>query len=203
YAVQHALQIIEQKEPSVRAWVDCAAPIDHSEAVESDGALAGVPFGVKDVIDVAGFPTLCGSGASDDHPAAFNAACVDALVRAGAVPLGKTVTAEYAFRHPGPTRNPWHLDHTPGGSSSGSAAAVAAGMVPLALSTQTGGSIIRPAAYCGVPALKPSFGLISRDGLQLTCDSLDTIGWHGSDMDWMLRCAAVLLPARDAAAQVS
>src|SRR5690606_29909932 len=114
---------------------------------------------------------------------------------AGAVPVGKAVTAEFAFRHPGPTRNPRNLAHTPGGSSSGSAAAVAAGMVPLALSTQTGGSIIRPAAYCGVPGFKPPYGFVSRDGLKLTSESLDTIGWHTSDMDWMLRAGEVLLPA--------
>src|SRR5690606_3585128 len=95
-------------------------------------------------------PTRCGSEASPDTPAAVDASCVSLLRRAGAVPIGKTVTAEYAFRAPGPTHNPRAPGHTPGGSSSGSAAAVASGAVPLALGTQTGGSMIRPAAYCGV-----------------------------------------------------
>lgn len=194
YALRHALQVIGQKEPAVRAWafVANAATLPSSDGKE--GPLAGIPFGTKDVIDVAGMPTRCGSPASDAAAAPFHAACVDQLVSAGAVPIGKTVTAEYAFRHPGPTCNPLRPSHTPGGSSSGSAAAVAAGMVPLSLSTQTGGSIIRPAAYCGVPGFKPSYGLVSRAGLQLTSESLDTIGWHASDMDWMTRCAEVLLP---------
>src|SRR5690606_18990353 len=147
---------------------------DNGPGRRSPAPLSGIPFAVKDVIDVADMPTRCGSPASDDRPAAVSAASVEALVQAGAIPLGKTVTAEYAFREPGPTRNPANLAHTPGGSSSGSAAAVAAGMVPLALSTQTGGSIIRPAAYCGVPALKPSYGLVSRSGMTLTSESLDT-----------------------------
>lgn len=195
-AIQYAVRVIGDKEAEVRAWVSWSPPAPGLVSNDPDGPLAGIPFGVKDVIDVQGFPTRCGSSASDERPAAFNAACVEALVGAGAVPIGKTVTAEYAFRHPGPTHNPHKLNHTPGGSSSGSAAAVAAGMVPLAISTQTGGSIIRPAAYCGVPALKPSFGLVNRSGLKLTCDSLDTIGWHGSDVDWVKRCADVLLPRK-------
>lgn len=194
-AVQHSLQMISQREADVRAWAHLATASDLPEADSLTGPLAGVPFAVKDVINVAGMPTRCGSPATETSAVPFNAACVELLVRAGAVPVGKAVTAEFAFRHPGPTRNPRNLAHTPGGSSSGSAAAVAAGMVPLALSTQTGGSIIRPAAYCGVPGFKPSYGFVSRDGLQLTSESLDTIGWHTSDMDWMLRAAEVLLPA--------
>lgn len=200
--VRHARAMIADREAAVRAWAylapDAAPEADILGMAASDRPLAGVPFGVKDVIDVAGMPTACGSPASDGRPAAFNAACVEMLIQAGGVPLGKTVTAEYAFRHPGPTRNPANPAHTPGGSSSGSAAAVAAGMVPLALSTQTGGSIIRPAAYCGVPGFKPSFGLLSRDGLKLTCDSLDVIGWHGADIGWIGAAAEALLPAAGA-----
>ena len=194
YALERAFSAIGEHEANVRAWTHIASRDELPEPEALNGPLAGVPFGIKDVIMAAGMPTRCGSPASDDRAAAFNGTSVDLLARAGAIPLGKTVTAEYAFRDPGPTRNPHNLAHTPGGSSSGSAAAVAAGMVPLALSTQTGGSIIRPAAYCGVPGFKPSFGLLSRDGMQLTSDSLDTIGWHASDMDWMIRAAKVLLP---------
>lgn len=201
HALEHALSRIRDHEPQVRAWAHIADTDTLPDPQTMSGPLAGVPFGVKDVIAVAGVATRCGSPASDDRPAAFHAASVERLIRAGAIPVGKTVTAEYAFRHPGPTRNPWNLAHTPGGSSSGSAAAVAAGMVPLALSTQTGGSIIRPAAYCGVPGFKPSFSLLSRDGMQLTSDSLDTIGWHAADMDWLIQAAKILLPntATDAA----
>ena len=194
HALEHALSRIQEHESQVRAWVHLADSDKLPEPDTLSGPLAGIPIGVKDVITTAGMPTRCGSSASDERPAAFHAASVEQLVRAGAIPLGKTVTAEYAFRHPGPTRNPWNVAHTPGGSSSGSAAAVAAGMVPLALSTQTGGSIIRPAAYCGVPGFKPSWGLLSRDGMQLTSESLDTIGWHASDMDWLIQAAKVLLP---------
>src|SRR5690606_23439822 len=172
-ALHYSRQMIEQRETDVRAWAHLTTEAPLPEPGALTGPLAGVPFGVKDVIDVAGMPTRCGSPSTDSSAASFNAACVELLLRAGAVPVGKAVTAEFAFRHPGPTRNPRNLAHTPGGSSSGSAAAVAAGMVPLALSTQTGGSIIRPAAYCGVPGFKPSYGFVSRDGLQLTSESLD------------------------------
>lgn len=196
----HALAVararIQERERSVRAWAHLPGDILPNEHAESGRPLAGTPFAVKDVIDVAGMPTRCGSPGSDERPVDVHAACVDALYQAGALPIGKTVTAEYAFRAPGPTHNPCNLAHTPGGSSSGSAAAVASGMVPLALSTQTGGSIIRPAAYCGVPALKPSFGMVSRAGMTLTSESLDTIGWHAASVDWLRRAADILLPAR-------
>lgn len=204
----HALSIakahIREREHEIRAWVHlpdgqdgdyAVAPNPGMNSNASDSRpMNGIPFAVKDVIDVSGMPTRCGSAASDERSALVHAASVDLLVQAGAVPIGKVVTAEYAFRNPGPTRNPWNLAYTPGGSSSGSAAAVAAGMVPLALSTQTGGSIIRPAAYCGVPALKPSYGLVSRAGMTLTSESLDTIGWHGASIDWIRRAAEILLP---------
>src|SRR5699024_9023011 len=108
-------------------------------------------------------------------------------------------TSEFAFRHPGETRNPHNLNHTPGGSSSGSAAAVAANMVSFALSTQTGGSIIRPAAYCGVFGFKPSFGLISRDGMQVMCESLDVIGWHANTLEMTNNLATEILPFKKAA----
>lgn len=190
------LSRIAECEPRLRAWAHLAET-DWPQAwpARLAGTVSGLPFGVKDVIDVAGMPTRCGAQASDAGPRVFDAACVSALRAAGAVPVGKTVTAEYAFRTPGPTCNPHAPAHTPGGSSSGSAAAVAAGMVPFALSTQTGGSIVRPAAYCGVVGFKPTFGLVSRAGLALTCDSLDVIGWHADSVATATQVGKVLLPA--------
>jgi len=178
--VHAALRRIAQADPAIQAWSHVGQPAALQAAQDTipEGALHGIPFAVKDVIDVAGMPTGCGSPAADPAPRRHDASSVALLRRAGAVPVGKTVTAEYAFRQPGPTRNPANPAHTPGGSSSGSAAAVAAGMVPLALGTQTGGSMIRPAAYCGVVGFKPSFGTVFRDGLTQTCESLDVIGWY-------------------------
>ncbi|QHE84974.1 amidase [Hydrogenophaga sp. BPS33] len=201
-AVREALARIGEQEAGVRAWTHVAPLNAMREAGEtpSQGLLQGVPFGVKDVIDVADMPTGCGSAAASQAPCTFDASCVSLLRRAGAVPVGKTVTAEYAFRAPGPTQNPRAPGHTPGGSSSGSAAAVAAGMVPFALGTQTGGSIIRPAAYCGVVGFKPSFGGVFRDGLTLTCESLDVIGWHARSVADAQTVARVLLPFAPTAA---
>lgn len=160
------------------------------------GPLHGWPLGVKDILDVAGMPTRCGSLVSSQTAKAFDSSCVAQLRAAGAVPIGKTVTAEYAYVTPGPTSNPWNTEHTPGGSSSGSAAAVAAGIVPIALGTQTGGSMIRPAAFCGVVGFKPTRGLVSRAGMQLTCESLDVIGWYGASVAQALTVGRVLLPSR-------
>jgi Asp-tRNA(Asn)/Glu-tRNA(Gln) amidotransferase A subunit family amidase len=140
------------------------------------GRLFGLPFGVKDVLDTADMVSGYGSPAWAGHRPRADAACVASARRAGAVILGKTVTTEFATRHPGPTANPHNLRHTPGGSSSGSAAAVADGMVPLAFGTQTAGSIIRPAAYCGVVGYKPSYGTVARAGMKVMSPSLDTIG---------------------------
>jgi len=177
-----SMETIKRFESDVRAWafVDTYESIARGvKSINTSGPLAGVPIGIKDVIDVAGMPTRHGSAAPPPHESPFDACCVGLLRAAGAIPIGKTVTAEYAFRHPGPTRNPHNLEHTPGGSSSGSAAAVAAGMVPAALATQTGSSIIRPAAFCGVVGFKPSFSSVLRDGMKMTCESLDVIGWYG------------------------
>lgn len=175
FSVQDALAQSASADEQVRAW----AHLSHLEldAGAPGGVLTGVAFGVKDVINVAGMPTRSGSTGTSAMPCELDAACVSLLRQAGAVPIGKTVTAEFAYISPGPTRNPHRLDHTPGGSSSGSAAAVAAGMVELALGTQTGGSIIRPAAYCGVIGFKPTFGRVHRQGMHVLCDSLDAIGW--------------------------
>ncbi|WP_258002283.1 amidase [Burkholderia sp. WAC0059] len=184
------------RDAELHAWAHVSAA-DVLSAPEGDalaGPLAGVPLGVKDIIDVAGMPTRCQSPACDDRPVQFDASIVSLLRAAGAVPVGKTVTAEFAFMTPGPTRNPVNPEHTPGGSSSGSAAAVAAGMVPIALGTQTGGSMIRPAAYCGVVGFKPTHGAIGRLGAKVLCESLDVIGWYGTNVADVAAVGDVLLP---------
>ena len=139
--------------------------------------LAGLPFAVKDIIDVAGMPTAFGCAAPIGYSAITDSSIVKQLKAQGALVIGKTVTTELAFLEPSRTRNPRGLDFTPGGSSSGSAAVVAANLLPLAIGTQTGGSVIRPAAFCGVFAIKPSFGLIDRFGVLSQSPSLDTIGF--------------------------
>jgi Asp-tRNA(Asn)/Glu-tRNA(Gln) amidotransferase A subunit family amidase len=140
------------------------------------GPLHGVPVAVKDIFDTADFPTECGSPILAGRRPAADAAVVGKLRAAGAVIIGKAVTTEFAYFHPNKTRNPHDADRTPGGSSSGSAAAVAAGMAPLALGTQTNGSVIRPAAFCGVLAIKPTHGTISRAGVLMLSRVLDHVG---------------------------
>ena len=141
--------------------------------------LRGIPIAVKDIIDVQGMVTGCNSPIYATHRASRDATIVARARAAGAIVLGKTTTQEFATRGNMPaTRNPYSTDHTPGGSSSGSAAAVAAGMVPLALSTQTAGSIVRPASYCGIVGFKPSFGWMPLDGVKTIAPSLDTLGLH-------------------------
>src|SRR5262249_10358883 len=140
------------------------------------GALHGVPVGFKDIIDTADMPTEHGSVLYAGRTPSRDAAVASLLRAAGAVIMGKTVTTEFATRTPGKTRNPHNSGHTPGGSSSGSAAAVAAGMVPLALGSQTTGSTIRPASFCGVYGLKPTHGLIPRHGMFQLSRSLDHVG---------------------------
>ncbi|RYB06789.1 amidase [Lichenibacterium ramalinae] len=163
---------IAECEPAVGAF----ASLDPSPVVPRLGPLAGIAVGVKDVIDTAHLPTGMGSSIYDGwHPRA-DAPAVARLRALGAVPLGKTATTAFAFLDPAATRNPRAPGHTPGGSSAGSAAAVAAGMLPLALGTQTGGSVIRPAAYCGVVGVKPSFGLLPTVGMKCFSWTLDTLG---------------------------
>ncbi len=186
--VQSCLDRIAMRESTVHAWADLnpAAAMDQARARDAEaakGPLHGLPVAVKDVIDVAGAPTGMGSPIYDGYVPFADAACVAALRSAGAVILGKTVTAEFAGVSPGPTTHPAAPDRTPGGSSSGSAAAVADHMVPVALGTQTGGSIIRPAAFCGVVGFKPSFGTINRAGLKFAAESFDTIGMMARDVD--------------------
>jgi Asp-tRNA(Asn)/Glu-tRNA(Gln) amidotransferase A subunit family amidase len=175
--MQACLARIASREPVVRAfaWFDAEAALRAARSA-LPGPLHGLPIGVKDVLDTADMPSEYGSPIwASWHPRA-DAAAVAWARAAGAVVAGKTVTTEFATRKPGPTTNPANPRHTPGGSSSGSAAGVAAGFFPLAYGTQTAGSVIRPAAYCGVVGYKPSFGTISRIGMKVMSDSLDTVG---------------------------
>lgn len=166
----------------MRAWsyIDAAGALRRARALDragrSVGPLHGIPVGVKDIIDTADMPTEYGSGIYRMHRPAHDAVCVARLRAAGAVIIGKTKTSEFAYLSPADTRNPHNIRHTPGGSSSGSAAGVAAGMMPLALGTQTGGSTIRPAAYCGVYAFKPTYGCLSLAGVKSLANSYDTLG---------------------------
>ncbi|MBO0826022.1 MAG: amidase, partial [Actinobacteria bacterium] len=154
--------------------------------------LLGVPVGVKDVIQVDGLPTTGGSALPPAALAGPEATAVRRLREAGALIAGKTVTAEFAMVAPGPTRNPLNPLHTPGGSSSGSAAAVAAGLVPLALGTQTIGSVIRPAAYCGISGFRPTHSRIPADGVLPYAPSLDVVGCLATDVARLTRAASVL-----------
>jgi Asp-tRNA(Asn)/Glu-tRNA(Gln) amidotransferase A subunit family amidase len=165
----------------IHAWAAVDAQFARRQARELDagpvrGVLHGIPVGVKDIFDTADLPTEYGSPIYRGHRPAADAACVAAARAAGAVVLGKTVTTEFATMVPAKTVHPREPRRTPGGSSSGSAAAVAAGMVRFAYGTQTVGSIIRPAAYCGVVGYKPSYGLLSRSGMKMGAESLDTAG---------------------------
>src|SRR5712692_5816373 len=179
--VQSCLGRIAEREGVVRAW----AHLDPAQALAAArdcdrsgrrGILRGVPFGIKDIFDTADMPSGYGSPIYTGCRPSFDASAASLPRAAGAILLGKTVTTEFANRHPGPTSNPHNPGHTPGGSSSGSAAAVADFMVPLALGTQTGGSVIRPAAYCGVVGFKASYGLFPPAGMHVNTESLDTVG---------------------------
>jgi Asp-tRNA(Asn)/Glu-tRNA(Gln) amidotransferase A subunit family amidase len=181
------LERIAAREALVAAWAYLDPDQALTEARARDqvkplGPLHGVPIGVKDVMDTADMPTSYGSRAYRGHQPRADAACVALARAAGAVILGKTVTTEFAAMSPGKTRHPFNPAHTPGGSSSGSAAAVAERMVPLAFGTQTAGSIIRPAAFCGVIGYKPSFGLVAIAGTKIFAPSLDTIGGFARDV---------------------
>jgi Asp-tRNA(Asn)/Glu-tRNA(Gln) amidotransferase A subunit family amidase len=199
--VRSCLERIAEREPVVRAWSYLAAEAALTAARELDrarkpGLLRGVPFGVKDIFDTVDMPTTYGSPIYVGWRPA-NDASAAALPRvAGGIPLGKTVSTEFANRQPGPTTNPHNPDFSPGGSSSGSAAAVADFMVPLAIGTQTGGSVIRPAAYCGVVAFKPSFGLFPPAGMRINTEALDTVGIMARSVgDIALFRAAMMAPA--------
>ena len=189
---------IEAREPLVQAWtyLDPDAALAQARACDEGGPrppLCGVPVGIKDIIDTADMPTAYGSPIYENNQPKADAECVARVRAAGGVILGKTVTTEFAFRHPfGQTANPHNPAHTPGGSSSGSAAAVADFMVPLAFGTQTGGSIIRPASYCGVYGYKPSYGIFSVRGIKALAPGLDTLGHFARSLDDIAWLAAVL-----------
>jgi Asp-tRNA(Asn)/Glu-tRNA(Gln) amidotransferase A subunit family amidase len=179
--VEACLARIKEREDTVQAWAfyDGEAALAQARARDREAPrtrLHGIPVGVKDVFDTADLPTGYGSPIYRGNRPAADAACVAQVRERGGVILGKTVTTEFATRHPGKTRNPRNPAHTPGGSSQGSAAAVADGMVPLAFGTQTTSSVIRPAAFCGVVGYKPTFGLVNRAGLKILSDSLDHVG---------------------------
>jgi Asp-tRNA(Asn)/Glu-tRNA(Gln) amidotransferase A subunit family amidase len=197
--VSACLERIRGLEPKVQAWtfLDEQHALRQARAVdetrrsgEGVGALHGVPLGLKDIIDTADMPTENGTVLHKGRTPRNDATVVSMLRAAGAVIVGKTVTTECAYFSPGKTRNPHNLEHTPGGSSSGSAAAVAAGMVPLALGSQTNGSVIRPAAFCGVYGFKPSHGLVPRGGVLALSRTLDHIGLFARSIDDLALLAA-------------
>jgi amidase len=191
------LDAVREHERAVQAFAwfdgDRALAIGHElDRVTRRGPLHGLPIAVKDIVDTAGIPTGYGSPIFINHRPVVDAACVALLKDAGGYVLGKTVTAELANVTPGPTRNPHQLEHTPGGSSSGSAAAVAAHMAPLAIGTQTVGSVIRPAAYCGVVGYKPSPRVLPRAGIKMNSDTLDEIGVFARTVEDAALLASVL-----------
>ena len=199
--IRDCLDRMKVTEPVVKAWrevcADTAVMEAEQRAKEAEdgvvcGPLHGIPVGIKDIIDVANVSTRCNSlSRADAAPATADAEIVSALRAAGALILGKTQTTEFAYFDPSPARNPHHVEHTPGGSSSGSAAAVAAGTVPAALGTQTMASVNRPAAYCGIAAFKPSTRLFSTFGIEPLSTLYDTVGFYG----WSVADAAAVFDA--------
>jgi len=186
------LDRIEALESTVQAWTYIDPEYALEQAREADerrsagaavGPLHGLPVGVKDIFDTRDMPTECGTSLFSARQPNRDAHVVTALREAGAIIMGKTVTTELAMYGPGKTTNPHHPEHTPGGSSSGSAAAVATNMVPLAIGSQTNGSVIRPASFCGVYGFKPSFGAISRSGVLALSRPLDTVGVFGRTVE--------------------
>src|SRR5215471_21583885 len=182
------LNRIKEREASVKAWALIDPELALKQARERDraktkGPLNGVPIGVKDIFDTFDMPTDMGSPIYRGNRTTTDASCVAIVRAAGAVILGKTVTCEFAGLTPNVTRNPLNLAHTPGGSSSGSAAAVADHMVHVAFGTQTGGSVLRPASFCGVVGYKPTYNLICRGGIKFAAESRDTIGLIARSID--------------------
>lgn len=209
--VRRCLDRIEKVQPDVEPWREVDGERALRVAADRDreagegrirGPLHGLPVGVKDIIDVEGLPSRCNARwRADAEPAAHDAEVVLALKAAGAIMLGKVHTTEFAFFDPSPARNPHNREHTPGGSSSGSGAAVASGTVPIALGTQTVASVNRPAAYCGISAFKPSTRLLSIYGVAPLAPSYDTIGFYGWSVDDAVAAFEAALPphARGAA----
>ena len=191
------LACIDATDSQIDAWATldrarARAEADRCDASSPSGLLAGIGIGVKDIIATRKLPTEMGSPIFAGQVSEAEAVCVTRLIAVGGYVFGKTVTTEFAFMHPGKTRNPWNVAHTPGGSSSGSAAAVAAGHVCGAIGTQTNGSVIRPAAYCGVVGFKPTYGAIPFDGVNIFSETLDTLGTFTRTVADAARLAAVL-----------
>lgn len=202
--IEACLARIQTRDSEVHAWIylDPDMALAQARTCDAEGPrppLYGVPVAIKDIIDTADMPTEYGSPIYRGHRPTADADCVARVRTAGGVILGKTVTTEFAYRHPfGDTCNPHNSKHTPGGSSSGSAAAVSDFMVPLAFGTQTGGSIIRPASYCGVYGYKPTFGTFGLQGIKPLASGLDTLGHFARNIDDIALLASVLstrLPA--------
>jgi Asp-tRNA(Asn)/Glu-tRNA(Gln) amidotransferase A subunit family amidase len=196
--VRDHLERIDQRDAEVLAWSHLArdAALERAKVLDRGprrGLLHGIPMGVKDIIDSVDQPTTYGSPIYKTHQPLADAATVALAKQEGAILLGKTVTTEFANRHPGPTRNPHNPRHTPGGSSSGSAAAVADFQVVLATGTQTGGSVIRPAAFCGVTGYKPSYGHFAPAGMKANTEWLDTIGAYARSVEDVALFRAALL----------
>jgi amidase len=196
--VEACLARIAAREPAVKAWAHLDPDAARESARKRDrsprlGPLHGVPIAVKDIIDTSDMPTAMGSPIYAGNRPVGDAACVAAVRNAGAVILGKTVTAEFASSAPGETINPHKPGHTPGGSSSGSAAGVGDFMVPAGFGTQTGGSVLRPSSYCGIIGFKPTFGLFNLTGIKPAAQSLDTLGLHARSVEDIELLTAVLL----------
>jgi aspartyl-tRNA(Asn)/glutamyl-tRNA(Gln) amidotransferase subunit A len=191
---QALLARMDVLEPQLEAWVrvdreTVLADAQQRQAEMDSGAetgpLHGVPIGIKDIYNIAGIPTTAGSKVYADYVPDETAVTIDLLQKAGAIMLGKTVTTEFACLDPSHTKNPWNPAHTPGGSSSGSAVSVAARMCPIAMGSQTVGSVLRPASYNGIVGLKPTYGRVSRRGVVPVSWSLDTVGWMGRSVEDM------------------
>jgi Asp-tRNA(Asn)/Glu-tRNA(Gln) amidotransferase A subunit family amidase len=206
--IRSLLERIERLDQRVQAfqWMDPGRALDQarqadarSRSGETLGSLHGLPIGIKDIVETQGIPTGMGSPIFDGYMPERSATVVRRLEAAGAFVLGKTVTTEFAYFHPGKTRNPWNPAHTPGGSSSGSAAAVSMGFLPGALGTQTNGSVIRPAAFCGVVGYKPTAGLISLAGIHPFSSSLDQVGVFTRSVPDAALLASVLAGSEGAA----
>lgn len=196
--VASCLERIRDREPTVQAWeyLDREGALAHARKLDRGGGggiAAGVPFGAKDIIDTADMPTAYGTPIHEGHRPGRDAGCVAITRAAGAILLGKTVTTEFGHRFPGKTRNPFNPAHTPGGSSSGSAAAVGDRMVALAYGTQTTGSVIRPAAYCGTVGYKPTYGDFNNNGVMPNSPTLDTIGAMTRSVEDLALVRSVLL----------
>lgn len=198
HPIERALEAIDALDRDLHAFAFVDPDLARFAARTAPGGpLHGVPVGIKDVFDTADQPTEYGSPIYRGHRPRADAATVALLRAAGAVVVGKTVTAELAWFTPGPTVNPHRATHTPGGSSSGSAAAVAAGLVDLALGTQTAGSVIRPASFCGVFGYKPTFGVVPTAGVKPAAPSLDTVGWFARDVALVAAAFRVLARRAD------